>query len=1164
MINIKKELPFILITILGILGNIFNLNMFFGVNFIFGTIFVFVNIWYFGFKRGIISAILIHSYTIFLWGHYYAFIIFILEAIVIGHFLQKKTNNLLLIDLFYWIFIGIWLVIFFYSQFLELNKIQYILIALKQLINGIFNALCAMLIFSISSKYLKNKEKISFKNYLFLIIMSFVIISIFIITRLNSITVFNISFKNINDNLNKTAKQVKSELDRYLGYSDEFLFKTYKLYDALKYTHGENIIDLNDSYSFKKIFFVPNGEEKKILIASQKGFNIPFPNTINIKFFCKHRIFLDEKDKILYIILKIEEGFLIGIERANILNKILFQHNSIKNFYIVRDNYIIASDNYDNLKDYSFKSLFSEDSKKYPNNIYHILPSGKMAEIERWKRSYFLKELDIDIKKRCKIYIKEPYGSYIDKQHHYYIQTFAIMIAIILMAMIVSFIVSKKLIISIDLLKKTTQNLPNKLLENKKIDWGGSQIEEFDSLAKNFKLISQTLIDIFRETKTKYKQLFESSENAIVVICAKNLKIIDLNLKAIELLEKSKYDLIDENIHIICKDLRKNFLINFLKMGMEEIVYLDNSENTPVKLNIMPVTLKKKPAWLINFIDISKDLKNKRSLDLIATVFNTTSEGIIVTDRNKNILMVNSGFSKITGYSKEEVIYKTPQILKSGWQDQKTYMDIWEAINKNGYWEGELWNRKKDGSLYAQWITVYQIIDENGQIINYFATFMDITDKKRNQERINQLAFYDILTSLPNRALFRNRIEYSIDKAKRENSKFALMFLDLDDFKKINDTLGHDKGDLLLKKFSNRVLQILRNIDTMARLGGDEFTIILENIKISGEVSQIAKRILSELNKPFDLDGNEVFTSASIGICFFPNDAKNIDGLMKCADIAMYRAKERGKRKFEFYTKKLNEEIDKKIKIENGLRKSIENGELKLLYQPQIDDKKKIIGVEALLRWNNPTINISPDIFIPIAEASGIMGKIENWVVKEATSQLQKWIDKGIKIKMAINISNHQFKKNDFIENLKQQINCDDINCKYIDLELTERIIAQDNTTAVNKILELKRYGFSISLDDFGTGYSSLSYLQKFSIDKVKIDKSFIQEIPYNKNSCSITEAIISMSKALNMNVIAEGVENESQVEMLKNKGCFLYQGYFYSKPLNSKDFEKFYFSYMS
>jgi diguanylate cyclase (GGDEF)-like protein/PAS domain S-box-containing protein len=550
--------------------------------------------------------------------------------------------------------------------------------------------------------------------------------------------------------------------------------------------------------------------------------------------------------------------------------------------------------------------------------------------------------------------------------------------------------------------------------------------------------------------------------------------------------------------------------------------------------------------------DNSETLEQTIFSEIAKKVLEYTNEGIIVTDSKGNILLANPAFEVVTGYSVDEVIGKNPRILQSGLHDKKFYEKMWEEIKTNGFWKGEIWNKRKDGELFVEWLTISSVKNKEGNVINYVAIFSDITEHKRNVEQLRRLAHYDILTGVPNRYLFTKRLESLIQTSRKYHQQFALLFLDLDRFKNINDTLGHHMGDLLLQKAAQRLKGILRRQDTIARIGGDEFVIILPNLKHIREAIYIAEQIIESLKASFWLNGQEVYISTSIGISFYPYDGEDIETLVRKADRAMYQAKKSGRNQFELYHSELHINDKQTLLLENALRKAIDCNELQLHYQPQIDPQsKQICGVEALLRWEHPKMGfVSPGKFIPIAEESGLIIPISDWVLRQACEDLKKLHLDYPHLKMSVNISSIYFQQADFMKRLQRTIETSNINPRLFELELTESTIMPNAEQSIERLVKLKLLGLKIAIDDFGTGFSSLSYLHRFPIDILKIDQSFIKHLSSYEDDASIVTAIIKMAHDLRIQVIAEGVETDKQFKFLQKQGCDYVQGYYVSKPL--------------
>lgn len=541
-------------------------------------------------------------------------------------------------------------------------------------------------------------------------------------------------------------------------------------------------------------------------------------------------------------------------------------------------------------------------------------------------------------------------------------------------------------------------------------------------------------------------------------------------------------------------------------------------------------------------------------------IFEYSNESIIITDAQNRILFVNPAFEIVTGYSAEEVIGKNPRILQSGMHDKQFYKKMWNDIKQHGVWKGEIWNKRKDGELYLEWLTISVVKDQKGNVTNYVAMFSDITEHKRNVEQLTRLALYDTLTNVPNRYLLEKRLESIIRMSKKHNQSFALLFLDLDRFKNINDTLGHRVGDMLLKETAQRLKRMLRKQDTIARFGGDEFVIILPNLKHIREAAYMAEKIVESLKRPFCFNHQEIYISTSIGISVYPYDGTDKETLIRMADRAMYQAKKNGRNQYALYHAGMHGNSKQLFQLETALRKALERGEFELYYQPQLDIKtKQIRAVEALIRWNHPEKGfISPGMFIPLAEESGLITPISDWIMMQACEHLKQLQLRFPYVKMSINISPIYFQQIDFLKKLQKTIESVNVNPRLIELELTESAVMPHAEQSVERLTKLKTMGMSIAIDDFGTGFSSLSYLHRFPIDILKIDRSFTKQLSRYQQDSAIVNAIIMMAHSLQIRVVAEGVETKKQYQILEKQSCDFVQGYYVSKPLSISELYEF------
>ena len=541
----------------------------------------------------------------------------------------------------------------------------------------------------------------------------------------------------------------------------------------------------------------------------------------------------------------------------------------------------------------------------------------------------------------------------------------------------------------------------------------------------------------------------------------------------------------------------------------------------------------------------------------IAAVAFDTQEGIFITDSHQNIIRVNNAFTQLTGYSSKEIIGKTPKVLKSGRHKAHFYEKLWNELNNNGYWQGEIWNRRKNGEIYPVGQTITAIKNEESEITHYLATFNDISLVKKNEARIESLAFYDPLTDLANRRLLQDHLKQARAHSSRNNDFFAVLFIDLDHFKTLNDTLGHDYGDELLVQVAKRLLESVREVDTVARPGGDEFIILLEKIgpdkeQAASKAKLIADNILTKIALPYIIKDKESQISASIGISIYSDHKVSIEEMMIRSDLAMYKAKARGRNNICFFDPSMQAAIQKRSELERGLREAVNNQEFVLFYQPKVNQSETVLGFEALIRWQHPSKGLmAPGFFIEAAENCGLIVEIGQWVIRQACLQLHNWAqhEETKHLSIAVNISEHQLRRGDFVETTMTCINRHSFSAENLELEITESILMSAVESAIFKIEQLRNLGVTFAIDDFGTGYSSLNYLKKLPIDWLKIDQSFVREMLEDPKDAAIVKTILTLANTLNLKTIAEGVETEAQRDFLIQLGCPVMQGYLFDKP---------------
>jgi diguanylate cyclase (GGDEF)-like protein/PAS domain S-box-containing protein len=561
--------------------------------------------------------------------------------------------------------------------------------------------------------------------------------------------------------------------------------------------------------------------------------------------------------------------------------------------------------------------------------------------------------------------------------------------------------------------------------------------------------------------------------------------------------------------------------------------------------------------------DITEHVRAESELRIAATAFES-QEGMSVTDANGTILRVNRAFTHITGYTAEDVVGKNSRVLKSGHHDASFYDAMWKRINSTGEWRGEVWNRRKGGEIYPEQLTITAVKDANGVVTNYVSTMTDNSLTKESENKIKHLAFYDPLTYLPNRRLLQDRLYQAMASIKRSDLFGALLYLDLDNFKILNDTLGHDIGDILLQQVAKRLESCVREGDTVARLGGDEFVVMLENLssdplEAAEQTRLVGRKILSTLNQAYKLANQEYLNTPSIGATLFNKHSQSIEEILKQADIAMYQAKKSGRNSLQFFDPEMLANICARASLESELRVAIEQHQFELYYQIQVDDSDRPLGAEALIRWSHPERGfISPAQFIPLAEETGLILPIGRWVLETACAQLAAWQKNELTcaLTLSVNVSARQFHEVDFVDQVRNAVQLGAINPALLKLEPTESILLEDIGDAVATMNALKGIGVQFALDDFGTGFSSLQYLKILPLNQLKIDQSFVRDMVSGANDQAIVCTIIAMAKSLNLEVIAEGVETEAQRQLLQRAGCNHFQGYLFGKPLPIALFE--------
>ncbi len=673
------------------------------------------------------------------------------------------------------------------------------------------------------------------------------------------------------------------------------------------------------------------------------------------------------------------------------------------------------------------------------------------------------------------------------------------------------------------------------------------------------------------ESESRFRQMFEKHAAIMLLIDPDSGEIIDANPAAakfygypLETFRGMNIDRInvlsDEQIGESIKqaiDERKNYFVFEHRLA--------DGSLRPVEVYSSSMNSNNRKLLFSIIHDISIRKRVEMDLRIAATALES-QEGILITDAESNILRVNSSFTEITGYRSDEVIGKNPRMLSSGIHKDEFYTNLWDSLHNTGSWSGEIWNRRKSGEIYPEYLAITAVKNELGVITNYVASLTDISQRKEYEEKIRSLAFFDPLTQLPNRRLLLDRLQQAMASSARSHHYGALLFLDLDNFKSLNDTLGHDIGDELLQCVASRLKSCIREGDTVARLGGDEFVVVLEDLSLNeadaaAQTEDICEKLLSTLDKPYQLAAHEHLCSVSIGTTLFNGYQSEVESLLKQADIAMYQAKKAGRNTLRFFDPVMQSLVTAHVALEADLRRAVsELEQFQLYYQVQVDSFAQPIGAEVLVRWNHSERGmVSPAEFIPLAEESGLILPLGHWILTTACQQLLAWSKNPdlSHLTMAVNISARQFSLPTFVEEVFSLVDYYGVNTEKLKLEITEGMLFTNVDDIIAKMTALKARGISFSMDDFGTGYSSLQYLKRLPIDQLKIDQSFVRDIVNDNSDRAIVKTVIAMAHSLDMDVIAEGVETEAQRKILLKKGCLRYQGYLFGKPMPIDQFEE-------
>lgn len=675
----------------------------------------------------------------------------------------------------------------------------------------------------------------------------------------------------------------------------------------------------------------------------------------------------------------------------------------------------------------------------------------------------------------------------------------------------------------------------------------------------------QSLSELVRDSEAKWRAITEHSPNNLMLLDPDGT-ILFINhsfagLTREQLIGTSVFAHVNETSRRLAHDAY-NKVVKTGQSAQYDTVETDAAGITRhFSRLVYPVTEGDTIVALIEDVqDMTAMQQAQRRMHILSSALEQTADLIMITDVDGTVEYVNPAFETTTGFDSGELLGKKAHMLRSGKHSEDFYKNLWQTILNGEVFSDVFINTRKDGSTYYEEKTITPIHNSQGVISHFVATGRDISERMRTQERLHYMAHHDALTRLPNRTLFLDRLRQAMARARWHNRLIAVMFMDLDRFKEINDTLGHDIGDQLLVAITERISSSVRTGDTVARFGGDEFAVLLDDIASEKDISQLARKVLDTLAPAFVIGGHEFFMTASIGVSIFPTDGEDTDSLLRCADVAMYRAKDLGRNNFQFYSNEMSARAFERISLENSLRHALKRREFFLLYQPQIDlCLQRIIGVEALLRWQHPDLGvITPGEFVPLLEETGLIVQVGEWVLRSTCEQAAAWQEAGYRdLLVSVNVSGRQFNNPEFLSSAQTIIRQTGIDPAQLELELTESMLMRNASKTISALDALTQLGIRIAIDDFGTGYSSLNYLRRFPISTLKIDRSFIRDVERDGDDRAISQAIIVMAQSLNLGVVAEGVENAAQVEFLQGLGCTRIQGNYYSAPQRADEISR-------
>lgn len=1201
----------VVVILAGMAGNHFGVPLFFGMDFLFSSIGVLIVVRLYGISWGMLVAIAATGYTYFLWNHPYNILIFASEALVVGWLLRRRSESMVVLDGFFWFFAGVPMAWLFFFGFMGLDKNTTLLISLKLSVNGIVNALLAELIFTYLPvrKWVEphlavpRDNQVTLQQMLFnLLIAFFLFPSLVFIIADNQREEWEME-NEVRSHTTAISIQISNQL---IFWQQQHLHALAELAELAGHSDMQPSGDLQrDTEHIKRAF----PDFNAMYVGNARGTSIAYypptdPRgrpTIGVSF--ADRDYYQEVKTTLrsgmsgvfvgragvpfptvaLTVPVLEDGRFRGYVTAGLdlsyIGKLLKLYTSERELHATvldRKGRVIASTHPD------LKAMHVFDRKKGgviqplgANSYRWIPPAEKSIHVAvRWQKSIYVRENRIGEDIPWNLVIEFPYAPYFAEVQDNNIKDLAGMLLLAVLAFFFANMVSRRLSASLSSLALVTTNLPGKLLNQQSIHWPDSPVTELNSLINNFKSMAAVLKRNFQELK-RQSAAIKASRDGIAVLDQKG-KYVYLNRAHATIYGyRSPRELIGKSWKALYAEgelsrFQEQIMPKLLEVGHWRGEAVGKKQDGSLFPQEISLSLIAGGGIVCIVRDITARKQAEQAIwqekERAQVTLHSIGDAVITTDALGKVQYLNPVAEDLTGWVNAEAQGKPlPQVFNI--VNEKTGAPVENPVErclKEGRIVG-LANHTalihRDGYIFAIEDSASPIKDWEGRIIGAVLVFHDVSDKRNMVRQLTHLAHHDALTNLPNRILFKDRLNLELAHAHRNKEKLAVLFLDLDRFKLVNDTLGHAMGDELLKGVAKRLTNCLRESDTVSRLGGDEFTILLPGLTHEEYAAKIAQKIIEALQKPWMLGGHEFHITTSMGIAIYPSDGEDADTLLKHADTAMYRAKEQGRNNYQLYTPAMNVQIMERLALENSLRYAVKNQEFVVFYQPQVNTcTGEITGMEALVRWQHPYRGlIYPGEFIPVAEESGLIVPIGEWVLRTACNQITAWHEAGFpQMRVTVNLSARQFlQQKNLAETVAQVLEETGLNPGCLELEITESIAMQDVDFTIAMLHRLREMGIQIGIDDFGTGYSSLNYLKRFPINTLKIDRSFVCDITVNPDNAAIVSTIIGLGRNMKLNVIAEGVETEEQLAFLKQRDCIEMQGYLFSKPLPAEELER-------